>query len=120
MERSLLMELVCVIEVVVLVLVRWMGWGKKDEVDEVVISVMRDVFDIVLMKGIVVIGEGEMDEVLMLYIGEKFGNGYGFCVDVVVDFFEGINILVSGGWNVLMVIVVVDYGMFLNVFDMYM
>lgn len=38
---------------------------------------MRDVFDTVPMKGTVVIGEGEMDEAPMLYIGEKLGNGYG-------------------------------------------
>ena len=38
---------------------------------------MRDVFDTVPMKGTVVIGEGEMDEAPMLYIGEKLGTGYG-------------------------------------------
>ena len=39
-------------------------------------SAMRDVFDTIPMKGTVVIGEGEMDEAPMLYIGEKLGTGY--------------------------------------------
>ena len=49
------------------------------------------------MKGTVVIGEGEMDEAPMLYIGEKLGTGYGQRVDVAVDPLEGTNIVASGG-----------------------
>lgn len=77
MERSLSMELVRVTEAAALASARWMGRGKKDEADDAATSAMRDVFDTVPMKGTVVIGEGEMDEAPMLYIGEKLGNGYG-------------------------------------------
>lgn len=96
------------------------GPGKKDEADEAATSAMRDVFDTVPMKGTVVIGEGEMDEAPMLYIGEKLGNGYGPRVDVAVDPLEGTNILASGGWNALTVIAVADHGTLLNAPDMYM
>lgn len=96
------------------------GSGKKDEADEAATSAMRDVFDTVPMKGTVVIGEGEMDEAPMLYIGEKLGNGYGPRVDVAVDPLEGTNILASGGWNALTVIAVADHGTLLNAPDMYM
>lgn len=99
MERSLSMELVRVTEAAALAAARWMGRGKKNEADDAATSAMRDVFDTVPMKGTVVIGEGEMDEAPMLYIGEKLGNGYGPRVDVAVDPLEGTNIVASGGWN---------------------
>lgn len=120
MERSLTMELVRVTEGAAQAAARWMGRGKKDEADDAATSAMRDVFDTVPMKGTVVIGEGEMDEAPMLYIGEKLGNGYGPRVDVAVDPLEGTNILASGGWNALAVLAVADHGNLLHAPDMYM
>lgn len=120
MERSLSMELVRVTEAAALASARWMGRGKKDEADGAATSAMRDVFDTIPMKGTVVIGEGEMDEAPMLYIGEKLGNGYGPRVDVAVDPLEGTNILASGGWNALAVLAVADHGNLLHAPDMYM
>jgi fructose-1,6-bisphosphatase II len=120
MERSLSMELVRVTEAAALASARWMGRGKKDEADEAATSAMRDVFDTVPMKGTVVIGEGEMDEAPMLYIGEKLGTGYGPRVDVAVDPLEGTNIVASGGWNALAVIAIADHGNMLHAPDMYM
>lgn len=81
---------------------------------------MRDVFDTIPMKGTVVIGEGEMDEAPMLYIGEKLGTGYGPRVDVAVDPLEGTNIVAAGGWNALAVIAIADHGNLLHAPDMYM
>ncbi|MFY0761354.1 class II fructose-bisphosphatase [Metabacillus dongyingensis] len=120
MERSLSMELVRVTEAAALASARWMGRGKKDEADDAATSAMRDVFDTIPMKGTVVIGEGEMDEAPMLYIGEKLGTGYGPRVDVAVDPLEGTNIVASGGWNALAVIAIADHGNLLNAPDMYM
>ncbi|PLT35886.1 class II fructose-bisphosphatase [Bacillus sp. V5-8f] len=120
MERSLSMELVRVTEAAALASARWMGRGKKDEADDAATSAMRDVFDTVPMKGTVVIGEGEMDEAPMLYIGEKLGTGYGPRVDVAVDPLEGTNIVASGGWNALAVLAVADNGNLLHAPDMYM
>lgn len=104
MERSLSMELVRVTEAAALSSARWMGRGKKDEADGAATSAMRDVFDTIPMKGTVVIGEGEMDEAPMLYIGEKLGTGYGPRVDVAVDPLEGTNIVAAGGWNALLLL----------------
>lgn len=71
MERSLTMELVRVTEMAAVSSARWMGFGKKDEADEAATTAMRKVFDTIPIRGTVVIGEGEMDEAPMLYIGEK-------------------------------------------------
>ena len=120
MERSLTMELVRVTEAAALASARWMGRGVKDEADDAATSAMRDVFDTIPMKGTVVIGEGEMDEAPMLYIGEKLGTGFGPRVDVAVDPLEGTNIVAAGGWNALAVIAIADNGNLLHAPDMYM
>lgn len=120
MERSLSMELVRVTEAAALSAARWMGRGVKVEADDAATTAMRNVFDTIPMKGTVVIGEGEMDEAPMLYIGEKLGTGYGPRVDVAVDPLEGTNIVSSGGWNALAVLAVADHGNLLHAPDMYM
>lgn len=120
MERSLSMELVRVTEAAALSSARWMGRGKKEEADDAATTAMRNVFDTIPMKGTVVIGEGELDEAPMLYIGEKLGTGYGPGVDVAVDPLEGTNIVASGSWNALSVVAVADHGNLLHAPDMYM
>jgi len=120
MERSLSMELVRVTEAAAVSASRWMGRGLKNEADDAATTAMRTVFDTIPMQGIVVIGEGEMDEAPMLYIGEKLGTGVGPEVDVAVDPLEGTNIVAAGGWNALAVIAIADKGNLLNAPDMYM
>ncbi|MCQ6281773.1 class II fructose-bisphosphatase [Bacillus sp. EB600] len=120
MERSLTMELVRVTEAAALASARWMGLGKKMEADDAATTAMRRVFDTIPMQGTVVIGEGEMDEAPMLYIGEKLGTGLGPHVDVAVDPLEGTNIVAAGGWNALAVIAIADEGNLLHAPDMYM
>jgi fructose-1,6-bisphosphatase II len=120
MERSLTMELVRVTEAAALSSARWMGFGKKNEADEAATSAMRAEFNKVPMDGVVVIGEGEMDEAPMLYIGEKLGLGDGPAVDVAVDPLEGTNIVAKGLWNALSVLAVADKGNLLHAPDMYM
>ncbi|EMR07873.1 Fructose-1,6-bisphosphatase class 2 [Bhargavaea cecembensis DSE10] len=120
MERSLSMELVRVTEAAALNSARWMGRGLKNEADDAATSAMRTVFDTIPMQGVVVIGEGEMDEAPMLYIGEELGTGTGPAVDVAVDPLEGTNIVASGGWNALAVLAVADRGNLLHAPDMYM
>ncbi|MFC4558096.1 class II fructose-bisphosphatase [Virgibacillus kekensis] len=120
MERSLTMEIVRVTEAAALKSARWMGRGKKEEADDAATSAMRDVFDTIPMQGTVVIGEGEMDEAPMLYIGEKLGTGSGPQVDVAVDPLEGTNIVAQGTWNALAVIAIADHKTLLHAPDMYM
>lgn len=121
MERSLSMELVRVTEAAAIASSRWMGRGLKNEADDAATTAMRSVFDTIPMEGVVVIGEGEMDEAPMLYIGEKLGLGVGGPkVDVAVDPLEGTNIVASGGWNALAVLAIADRGNLLHAPDMYM
>src|SRR5690625_4718760 len=120
MERSLTMEIVRVTEAAALSSARWMGKGNNNEADEAATSAMRTVFDTIPMRGTVVIGEGEMDEAPMLYIGEKLGTGNGPLVDVAVDPLEGTNIVARGSWNALSVIAIADGGNLLHAPDMYM
>lgn len=120
MERSLTMELVRVTEAAALSSARWMGKGNKNDADDAATTAMRSVFDTIPMKGKVVIGEGEMDEAPMLYIGEELGTGEGPDVDVAVDPLEGTSIVASGTWNALAVVAISDGGNLLHAPDMYM
>jgi|SRR5690625_203897 len=114
------MELVRVTEAAALASARWMGRGNKNEADDAATNAMRTVFDTIPMRGTVVIGEGEMDEAPMLYIGEKLGTGDGPLVDVAVDPLEGTSIVARGSWNALSVIAIADGGNLLHAPDMYM
>lgn len=120
MERSLSMELVRITEAAAIASSKWMGRGLKNEADDAATTAMRNVFDTIPMRGVVVIGEGEMDEAPMLYIGEELGTGQGPEVDVAVDPLEGTNIVAAGGWNALAVLAIADRGNLLNAPDMYM
>jgi fructose-1,6-bisphosphatase II len=89
LERELALEVVRVTELAALASAPWMGRGDKINADDAATSAMRAMFDSVSITGTVVIGEGEMDEAPMLYIGEKLGNRQGPEVDVAVDPLEG-------------------------------
>lgn len=120
MDRELAMEVVRVTEVAALASARWMGRGKKIEADNAATSAMRAMFDSVSMNGVVVIGEGEMDEAPMLYIGEKLGCAESPKVDVAVDPLEGTNIVAKGLTNAMAVLAIGDRGTLLHAPDMYM
>ena len=120
MDRELAMELVRVTEVAALASARWMGRGQKNEADEAATNAMRRMFDSVSINGTVVIGEGEMDEAPMLYIGEKLGHASSPEVDVAVDPLEGTDILAKGLPNAMSVIAIADKGNLLHAPDMYM
>ena len=67
--------------------------GKKDKVlvDKAATDEMRKNLNQLDINGKVVIGEGELDEAPMLYIGEKLGTGKGPSIDIAVDPLEGTN-----------------------------
>lgn len=121
MERSLTMEVVRVTEAAAIASAKWMGRGKKNEADDAATTAMRKLFDTIPMHGTVVIGEGEMDEAPMLYIGEELGlrNG-GPHVDIAVDPLEGTNIVAKGTNGAITVVAIADRGNLLNAPDMYM
>ncbi len=119
-DRELAMEIVRVTEAAAIASAQWMGRGKKNEADHAATNAMRKMFDSVNMAGTVVIGEGELDEAPMLYIGEKLGTGMGPEVDIAVDPLEGTTIVAKGHNNAMAVIAVADKGTLLHAPDMYM
>jgi fructose-1,6-bisphosphatase II len=120
LERELAMEIVRVTEFAALKSARWMGRGDKNEADGAATEAMRKMFDTVQMDGTVVIGEGEMDEAPMLYIGERLGTGAPPEVDVAVDPLEGTNVVAMGQANAMAVVAVAPKGTLLHAPDMYM
>lgn len=84
MNRELSLEFVRVTEAAAIACGHLVGRGDKNGADGLAVDAMRAAFDTVNIKGTVVIGEGEMDEAPMLYIGEEVGAG-GPEVDIAVD-----------------------------------
>lgn len=120
MERELALEIVRVTELAALASAPWMGRGEKIGADGAATNAMRAMLDSVSVRGTVVIGEGEMDEAPMLYIGEQVGSQQGPEVDVAVDPLEGTNIVAKGLNNAMSVIAVASKGELLHAPDMYM
>ncbi len=118
-DRNLALELVRVSEAGALAASRWMGRGRKNEADGAAVEAMRRAFDSVAIDGTVVIGEGEMDEAPMLYIGEKVGCG-GPAMDIAVDPLEGTTITAKGGPNAIATVALAESGCFLHAPDIYM
>jgi fructose-1,6-bisphosphatase II / sedoheptulose-1,7-bisphosphatase len=112
-DRNLALELVRVTEAAALAASRWIGLGKKNEADGAAVEAMRKAFDTVAIAGTVVIGEGEMDEAPMLYIGEKVGAG-GPETDIAVDPLEGTTLTSNGGPSALAVVALAEQGNFLR------
>ncbi|GIP39267.1 fructose-1,6-bisphosphatase [Paenibacillus sp. J31TS4] len=120
MERELALEIVRVTELAALASGRWMGLGDKNSADGAAVEAMRRMLDSVSIRGTVVIGEGEMDEAPMLYIGEEVGSRQGPEVDVAVDPVEGTELVAKGLNNALAVIAAAPKGQLLHAPDMYM
>ena len=118
-DRNLAMELVRVTEAAALAASHWIGKGKKNEADGAAVEGMRRAFDSVGIDGTVVIGEGEMDEAPMLYIGEKVGAG-GPAMDIAVDPLEGTTLTAKGGPNAMATLALAENGGFLHAPDCYM
>jgi fructose-1,6-bisphosphatase II / sedoheptulose-1,7-bisphosphatase len=123
-DRNLALELVRVTEAAALAASRWIGRGDKNAADGAAVEAMRRAFDTVAITGTVVIGEGEMDEAPMLYIGEKVGlyakAGGGPEVDIAVDPLEGTSITAKGGPNAIATVALAEKGGFLHAPDIYM
>ncbi len=96
--------------------------GKNDKVaaDRAAVDEMRSELNKIDMRGKVVIGEGEMDEAPMLYIGEKIGTGKGDELEIAVDPLEGTNFAAKNLPNAISVIAVAKKGCLLSAPDTYM
>ncbi|GBG58533.1 fructose-1,6-bisphosphatase [Sporomusaceae bacterium FL31] len=119
MDRELALEFVRVTEAAAIASGRWMGKGEKNAADGAAVDAMREAFDSVAINGRVVIGEGEMDEAPMLYIGEDVGAG-GMEVDIAVDPVEGTTLVAKGLPGAIAVLAIAPRGGLLHAPDMYM
>ncbi len=82
----------------------FVGSGDKYKADEAAVNIMRQGLNQLNIKGKIVIGEGELDDAPMLYIGESVGKGIGEEIDLAVDPIEGTNFVAKnlpGGISVL-------------------
>jgi len=84
--------------------------GKKDKIaaDKAAVDAMRNELNKINMKGKVVIGEGELDEAPMLFIGETLGTMSGPDLDIAVDPLEGTNFAANNLPGALSVISVAE------------
>ena len=119
MDRTLSLEFARVVEAAALRSGRLLGRGQKDEADGLAVDAMRQAFDSVRISGTVVIGEGEIDEAPMLYIGAHVGAG-GPEVDIAVDPIEGTNLIAKGQNGAIAVMAIAEKGGLLHAPDMYM
>ena len=122
MDRNLAINLVRVTEAAALGASKYLGRGDKNIADAAAVDGMRKMFDTIDIDGIVVIGEGEMDEAPMLYIGERIGDkSFGAMkVDIAVDPLDGTNCVAKGLPNAIAVVAVAPQGCLLHAPDMYM
>ena len=119
MDRTLSLEFARVVEAAALRSGRLLGRGQKDAADGLAVDAMRQAFDSVRISGTVVIGEGEIDEAPLLYIGEHVGAG-GPEVDIAVDPIEGTNLIAKGQNGAIAVMAIAEKGGLLHAPDMYM
>ena len=130
MKRELALEFARVTEAAALAAHKWVGRGKKESADQAGVDAMRTMLNRLAIDGEIVIGEGEIDEAPMLYIGEKVGLIYNEeekdsvtyvdPVDIAVDPVEGTRMTAQGQPNAITVLAVGKKGSFLKAPDMYM
>lgn len=96
------------------------GRGDEKAADQAAVNAMREQLNLLDIKGVVVIGEGERDEAPMLYIGEEVGTGNGPEVDIALDPLEGTTLTAKDMPNALTVIAMAPRGTLLHAPDVYM
>ncbi len=96
--------------------------GKRDKIaaDQAAVDSMRSELNKIDMNGIVVIGEGSLDEAPMLYTGELLGNKNGPDFDIAVDPLEGTNFAANNLPGAITVIAIAEKGNLFNAPETYM
>jgi fructose-1,6-bisphosphatase II / sedoheptulose-1,7-bisphosphatase len=119
-DRMLSLGLARVSEAAAHASARLIGRGDEKAADQAAVNAMRDQLNMLDIKGVVVIGEGERDEAPMLYIGEEVGTGDGPAVDIALDPLEGTTLTAKDMPNALTVIAMAQRGTLLHAPDVYM
>lgn len=121
-DSSYLMNYLWAAEAAAVACAPWIGKNNPYEADKAAVDAMRSALNSAEIRGTIVIGEGELDEAPMLYIGEQVGAGHprNYESDIAVDPLEGTKLTASGKPNAMSVIAVADKGCFLHAPDCYM
>src|SRR5580700_8336475 len=120
MERALVLEIVRVTERAAVAAARLRGRGAEKKSDQAAVDAMRRELSTLAIDGTVVIGEGEMDEAPMLFIGEKVGTKVGAKVDIAVDPLEGTTLCAKNMPGAIATLAMADHGTLLHAPDIYM
>jgi fructose-1,6-bisphosphatase II / sedoheptulose-1,7-bisphosphatase len=120
LERVLTIEIVRVTERAAVSAARLRGQGKEKASDQAAVDAMRRELNKLPIDGTVVIGEGELDEAPMLFIGEKVGNKSGPKVDIAVDPLEGTTLCAKNMPGSIATLAMADGGTLLHAADVYM
>ncbi|WP_417722353.1 class II fructose-bisphosphatase [Salipiger sp.] len=119
-DRMLSLGLARVAEQAAIASAKLIGHGDEKAADQAAVNAMREQLNLLDIKGVVVIGEGERDEAPMLYIGEEVGTGNGPGVDIALDPLEGTTLTAKDMPNALTVIAMGPRGSMLHAPDVYM
>ena len=119
-DRMLSLGLARVSEAAAHASARLIGRGDEKAADQAAVNAMREQLNLLDIRGVVVIGEGERDEAPMLYIGEEVGSGNGPEVDIALDPLEGTTLTAKDMPNALTVIAMAPRGTLLHAPDVYM
>ena len=119
-DRLLSLGLARVSEAAALASADFVGRGDEKAADQAAVNAMRAQLNMLDIRGVVVIGEGERDEAPMLFIGEEVGNGSGPEVDIALDPLEGTTLTAKDMPNALTVIAMAPRGTLLHAPDVYM
>ncbi len=119
-DRMLSLGLARVSEAAAIASAKLIGSGDEKAADQAAVDAMRTQLNLLDIKGVVVIGEGERDEAPMLYIGEEVGTGKGPGVDIALDPLEGTTLTAKDMPNALAVIAMGPRGSMLHAPDVYM
>lgn len=121
-NQDIAMGLVRVTEAAALCSAKYMGRGDKIAADQAAVDGMEKAFSMLPVRGTVVIGEGELDNAPMLYIGQKLGIGQEDMIemDIAVDPLDGTALIAKGLPNAIAVVAMGPRGSLLHAPDMYM
>jgi len=120
LERILSLEIVRVTERAAVSAARLRGRGAEKAADQAAVDAMRRELNNLPIHGTVVIGEGELDEAPMLFIGEEVGTKKGPKVDIAVDPLEGTTLCAKNMPGAIATVAMADEGTLLHAPDVYM
>ena len=120
LDKKLVADMVKITSSAAISCLKFLGKNDKELVDKAATDSMRNEINKLKINGVVVIGEGEMDEAPMLHIGEKLGAGGDLELDIAVDPLEGTNFAAKNLPGALSVISIAEKGNLFNAPETYM